>query len=222
MTHPNITLIIADDHELIRDALKTALEKKAPFTVLATARNGNELIKLVKKHNPDVVITDIKMPVMDGIDATRCIRLSHPDISVMALTMIDNEFSIVEMLEAGALGYLNKGADITEIIEAVYKVYDKLPYYCSTTNACLGKQIAQSKFDPYEKFKPIFTEQEIRIIRLISKGIPTKQISAVLNIKPRTVDAHRRNILDNLQIKNSIGIMIYAIRHNLIKIEELP
>jgi two-component system, NarL family, response regulator NreC len=217
-----LKIVIADDHQLIREGLTNALHKNDSLKVLGQATNGQELVELVKEFQPDVVLTDIKMPILNGIEATRKIKAINPDIEVVGLSFIENEFAIVELLEAGALGYASKSSSIDEIIEAISKVYNKIPFYCSTTTAFLEKEIAVSSFNPYRRFKPIFTEQEIRVIRCITKGMTSQQISDYLGITVRTVDAHRRNILCNLKLKTPIGIMIYAIKNNLIAIDELP
>jgi DNA-binding NarL/FixJ family response regulator len=217
-----LSVVIADDHELVRDGLKTALEKKGDFKVIGQAANGKELVELVSILHPEIVVTDINMPVMNGVQATRIIKSLCPDIGIIAVSFMDNEFSVVEMLEAGALGYICKSSGVAELREAIWKVYSKIPYFCASTSALLGQRIAESSFDPYKKFKPIFTEQEIRVIRMIALGKNSREISELLDIKLRTVDAHRRNILENLAIKSPVGIMIYAIKNHIISVEEFP
>jgi DNA-binding NarL/FixJ family response regulator len=217
-----LSIVVADDHELVRDGLKAALEKKGDFKVIGQAANGRELIELVSGLHPDIVVTDINMPVVNGVQAAKVISSLYPDIGIIAISFMDNEFAVVEMLEAGALGYITKSSDVSELREAIWKVYSKIPYLCSSTSVFLGQQIAQSSFDPYKKFKPLFTEQEIRIIRLIALGKNSREISDLLEIKLRTVDAHRRNILENLNIKSPVGIMIYAIKNHIVSLEELP
>lgn len=180
MLVPSYRIVIADDHHLIREGLSSAIAKKSNHIIVAQAKNGKELIELVKVYKPDIVITDIKMPVLDGIEATKQIIKFNPDIGVIALSFMDNEYAVVDILQAGALGYLSKSADISEILEAISKVYNRLPYYCATTTRLLAKEIALSCFNPYKKFKPVFTEQELRVIRLISLGRSSKEVSDIL------------------------------------------
>src|SRR6187401_2996061 len=120
---PPIKVVIADDHEIFRDGLKLMLSKFTTIALLGDASNGRELLQLIATAKPDIVITDIKMPLMDGVEVTRYITQHHPDIGVIALSMFDEISLIVEMLEAGASGYLVKDCDKTEIKEAIERVY---------------------------------------------------------------------------------------------------
>src|SRR3982751_6497386 len=161
-----ISLVIADDHEIFRDGLAMMLAKQPKITLEGQAEDGKELIELVKTKNPDIVLADIKMPRMDGIEATKFLTAHFPDVRIIALSMFDEEELIVEMLEAGAKGYLLKNADKQEIIEAITCVYQDNIFYCRQTSARLAAMIVKSRFNPSKEAVPVFTERETEIIRL--------------------------------------------------------
>jgi Response regulator containing a CheY-like receiver domain and an HTH DNA-binding domain len=215
-TYGNIKVAIADDHEIFRDGLRVMLQKQPDILLLAEAANGRELIEQVKTQQPDIVISDVKMPVMDGVAATRHLAENFPHIGIIALTMFDEEDLIIDMLEAGAKGYLLKNADKNEIIEAIKSVYNQQPYYCRHTSNKLAQLVAKSKFNPYkQKQKPEFNEREIDIIRDICNGYTSKQIAEKIFLSVRTVEGLRLRIMEKMDVKNTAGIIIYAIKHNL-------
>src|SRR5882724_4657588 len=139
----NISLVIADDHEIFRDGLALMLSKQGDLSLMGQAEDGNELIEMVERLKPDLVITDIKMPRLDGIAATRLLLQKNPDIKIIALSMFDEDNLIVEMLEAGAKGYLLKNADKKEILEAIVTVYEDNIFYCKHTSARLASLIVK-------------------------------------------------------------------------------
>ncbi len=209
-------VVIADDHEIFRDGFKMILGKMDNCILIGEASNGRELLELVDRENPDLVITDIKMPGMDGIEATRKIREKWPLMGVIALSMFNEDELILEMLEAGANGYLLKNADKVEIIEAIEAVVAGDPYYCRSTNSKLAKLIANSRFHPFHRKKAVeYSEKEIEIIRFICQEMTNKEIAEKLFLSIRTVEGHRLRILDKMGVKNSIGLVIYAIQHNI-------
>jgi DNA-binding NarL/FixJ family response regulator len=211
-----IKLILADDHEIFRDGFRAMIKKQSAVELVGEAANGEELIELSHKLLPDVIITDIKMPRMDGIEATK--RLSHdlPQVGIIALSMFDEENLIVEMLEAGAKGYLLKNAHKNEILEAINAVYYNQTYYCSDTSSKLAQMIARSKFSPFNKTaKPDFSDREISIMRLICQEMSNKEIAAELNLSIRTIEGYRDKIQDKIGAKNAAGIVVYAIRNNI-------
>lgn len=211
-----ITIIIADDHELFRDGFKVLLNKIKSVQLVAEASNGEELIQLVQHHRPDIVITDIKMPVMDGITATRNLAKQFPQTGIIALSMFEEENLIVDMLEAGAKGYLLKNAQKTEILHAITEVYHGHNYYCAETNKKLINLIARSAHDSqYRVGRNDFNDKEINIIRLICQEMSNREIAEHLNLSKRTVEGYRDRIMEKIGAKNSIGIVIYAVRHNI-------
>ncbi|HTD92820.1 MAG TPA: response regulator transcription factor [Chitinophagaceae bacterium] len=209
-----IRVIIADDHEIFRDGLKLMLNKQPGIELIAEAEDGKELIEKTIDLQPDVIITDVKMPRMDGASATRYLTEHHPDISIIALTMFDEEEQIIEMLEAGAKGYLLKNADKDEIKDAIQSVYEKMPYYCKHTSHRLAQMVAKSKFNPYrQKVKVEFNEREKEIISCICDGITNKEIAEKIYLSVRTVEGLRMKIMEKMNVKNTAGIIIYAIKN---------
>jgi DNA-binding NarL/FixJ family response regulator len=163
-----IRLVIADDHDIYRDGLNILLSKDKDIQVVGEASNGRRLIELVKLCKPDVVISDLIMPDMDGIEAIKAISELGLPVRCIALSTFDSDHLIVRALEVGALGYIIKNAQRGEIIEAVKKVYEYNPYYCKSTSSKLVRMISYSRFNPYTKSNlDLFSEKEKEIIRLI-------------------------------------------------------
>jgi DNA-binding NarL/FixJ family response regulator len=217
-TLADIKLVIADDHEIFRDGFKLMLSKFPEIMLVGEAANGRELMELIEKENPDVILTDIKMPVMDGIEATKKIAELYPDKGIIGLSMYDDDELIIEMLEAGAKGYLIKNAGKDQIIEAIKTVYNDEPYYCKTTSHKLTQMIAKSRFNPYKKTeKAEFSEREKEIIACICDEMTNKEIGDKLFISVRTVEGHRLKILEKMNVKNTVGLVVYAIKNGIVK-----
>ncbi|WP_462221867.1 response regulator [Ferruginibacter sp.] len=216
MSTTAIKIVIADDHEIFRDGLKLMLQRQTDIIVAGEAADGKELIELVKHTLPDVIITDVKMPQLDGVAATKYLTEHYPSIGIIALTMFDEEDLIVDMLEAGAKGYLLKNADKTEIIEAVHTVANNEPHYCRLTSQKLAGMVAKSKFNWHlKKEKPEFNEREQEIICYICEGLTNKEIGEKIFLSVRTVEGLRLKIIEKMNVKNTAGIIVYAIREHL-------
>lgn len=216
--HYPVRLLIADDHELLREGFHTMLVKYPNIELVGEAENGQELVDLTSELKPDVIITDIKMPKLDGIAATKLITQKHPDIRIIAFTMFEEEALIVEMLEAGAHGYLLKSSSKDEILEAIQAVIRYKAYYCRETTRRLAHLISKSKFDLKTGLeKPLFTEKELQIIRMICDGMANKQIAGKLKLSNRTIEGHRERIQEKMKTKNTAGIVVYAIRAGIYK-----
>jgi two-component system response regulator NreC len=217
-----IRLVIADDHEIFRDGLALMLSKQQDIELIGQAGNGRELVSLVNELLPDVVMTDVKMPIMDGIEATRYLLSQHDSLKIIALSMFDEENLIVDMLEAGAKGYLLKNADKQEILDAIQSVYEDKPYYCHHTSSKLASLISKSKFNPYRKKEPLlFTDREKEIIRLICQQLTAQEIADKVFLSKRTVEGHRTKILEKMNVKNTAGVVIFALKHRLVSEEEV-
>jgi DNA-binding NarL/FixJ family response regulator len=214
-----IRIVLADDHEIFRDGFNVMLRKQTDINLVGEAANGMELIEITGRLMPDIILTDIKMPGVDGIEATRILTKLYPGINIIALSMFDDDNLIIDMLEAGAKGYLLKSAQKNEIIEAVKTVYKNETYYCKNTSTRLIQMIAQSRFNPYTEIqKPVFSKNEIDMIILICQGATNKEIAAKLFLSTRTIEGYREKIQEKMNVKNTAGIVIYAIKAGIYKI----
>lgn len=214
-----ISIIIADDHEIFRDGFRSMVKKFPELKIIGEAENGKDLVKLALQLNPDVILTDIKMPGMDGVEATRELVAAKPGISIIALSMFDEDNLIIDMLEAGAKGYLLKNANKEEIMEAIRAVSKDKNYYCKNTSEKLLQLIAKSKFNPYKKItKPQFSEKEITVIGLVCDQYSNKEIAEKLNLSIRTIEGYRERIEEKMDVHNTAGIVVYAIKNGIYKI----
>jgi two-component system response regulator NreC len=212
-----IRLVIADDHEIFRDGLALMLSKQNTVVLTGQAADGEELLRLVADTEPDIVLTDIKMPRLGGIAAAKILLQRYPNLKIIALSMFDEEALIVDMLEAGAKGYLLKNADKKEILQAILTVYEGSIYYCKHTTAQLASLIVKSKFDAHRKLQePLFTDREKEIVRLICRQHTAQEIGDLLFISKRTVEGYRTRILEKMEVKNTAGVVIFALKHHLI------
>jgi DNA-binding NarL/FixJ family response regulator len=218
----SIRLVIADDHEIFRDGLALMLSKQETISLVGQAADGQELIQVVMDTKPDLVLTDIKMPGIDGITASKYLLQQLPQLKIIALSMFGEENLIVEMLETGAKGYLLKNADKAEILESIFTVCKGDIFYCKLTTARLASLIVRSKFDPHKKDPSLlFTDRERQIIQLICKQFTAQEIGEQLFLSKRTVEGYRTKILEKMEVKNTAGVVVFALKHSLIREEDI-
>jgi DNA-binding NarL/FixJ family response regulator len=207
---------MADDHEIFRDGLRLLASRLEGVDMVAMAENGKQLIEFVEKFKPDIVLTDIRMPVMDGMEATRFIVKNFSDVGVVGLTMYEEEDQIIDMLEAGAKGYLLKNASKEEIQQAIHTVYNGQNYYCGQTLLKMTRLIAKTKFQQDEKrSKILFTDKELEIIKLLCDGLTSKEIANTIHLSYRTVEGYRTKIQEKMEVHNTASIIIYALKNKL-------
>jgi DNA-binding NarL/FixJ family response regulator len=214
-----IRLLIADDHELIRRGFHLLLEQQTDIEIAGEATDGKDLLDQAATLEPDIVICDIKMPVMDGIEATRKLKKAYPHIGVIALSMFNDDHLIVAMLEAGAQGYLLKNTNKQEVSEAVHAVYHGGNYFCAATSAKLAMLIGMSQFNPHRApVRPEFTEKEIRVMQLICEELQNVEIAKAMNMAVRTVEGYRERIFEKTGVKNIAGLAVFAIKYGYYKV----
>jgi DNA-binding NarL/FixJ family response regulator len=209
-----IKIIIADDHPVFINGVSALLKEVPEFEVVASAENGNALIEQVTLYEPDVVLTDIQMPVKDGIEATKEICKRFPKIKVIALTMLSESIFIKKMLAAGASGYVLKTIDKEALIKVIKKVAAGEKHFCfeaveQLINNFSNKTSAENPLDS-------LTKREKEILTLIAQGLTDKQIADVIFLSPFTVITHRKNILSKLSLKNKVEITRFAMENNLL------
>ena len=214
-----IRVVIADDHEIFREGLDVLFKKQNDIELVGEAVNGKQLIEITERLLPDIVLTDIKMPVMDGIQATKIITEKFPQVGVIALSMFEDENLIVDMLEAGARGYLIKNAHKHEVIASIKAVHNQESYFCNYTSMKLAKLIGRSRFNLLkDPMRLEFSEKEKEVIQLICEEFSNKEISSKLHLSIRTIEGYREKILEKMKVKNSAGIVVYAIKHGIYKL----
>lgn len=214
-----VRLVIADDHAIFRKGLTTMLMAETGLQVVGEAGNGKELVAVVQDKKPDVVITDIQMPVMGGLEATKAIKKDNPTVGVVALSMFEDENMVLAMMQAGAKGYLLKNTSKEEIAHAVQVVSTQGTYYCSTASNNMVRLMERTGFNPYAQSKqPQFSERDVQIIRLLCREYSNKEIAAALHINQRAVEGARERIQEKTGAHNMVGIVVYAIRHGIFNI----
>jgi DNA-binding NarL/FixJ family response regulator len=213
-------IIIADDHPIFRDGFKVLLQNQDDLQLIAEAEDGRQLVQMVEQFEPDLVFTDIKMPGMDGVEATRILSKKYPGMGIIALSMFNDDHLIMDMLYAGARGYLLKNTNKTELLEAAKSVQAGKNYYCSATSAKLARMIGESRFNPFQAAPSVpITGRELEIIQLICAQKSNKEIADQLGLSPRTVESHREHIIRKIGARNVTGIVLYAIKHQLIRMD---
>lgn len=216
MEKKGIKVLIADDHALFRNGLRSLLTQARNIEVIGEVSNGQELVRKAIDLSPDVVLTDISMPVMDGVLATREITRKKLGCRVVVLSAFGKEEPILKMLEAGAMGYVLKSADADEIAEAVRTVYNHKPYFCREITEKLT-DIVTKNYQLPPQLDIHFTEREKEIMRLICKECTSKEIAFTLNLSKRTVEGHRTRIMDKIGAKSIAGIITFALARGIYK-----
>jgi len=214
-----IRLLIADDHSFIIDGIVALLSNDAKFEVVGISNSGKDAIHKFELLHPDIVIMDISMPEISGIEATKLIIGEHPAAKIIALTQHDDIEYILEFLKVGGLGYILKTANKNELIEAITSVNNGSRYISSSVSKIMvDGLISSNKRDDSEKEIPL-TKREIEIIKLISDDLTNNEIADKLNISLRTVETHRRNLMQKLDVKSTVALIRWAIQHKIMSIK---
>jgi len=212
-----IRYIIADDHKIFREGLKMVLEDDEQIKLTGEASNGLELMELLQQKKPDIILLDIKMPGMDGFEATRNIRLKYPKIKILILTMYDEPHFILHMVQAGANGYLLKNAEADEIKVAIRAVYESGNYFNDMVSKTMLRTIARTDKTGMEfKSNIQLSEKEVRMLQLICQELTTAEIADELSISSRTAEGLRASLLDKIGVRNTAGLVLYAIKTGLV------
>lgn len=224
MTYPDlkksIKVAIADDHALFRAGVRTALAEKIDIELIAEADNGLELLRLLIDKEPDVILLDIQMPVMDGVTALPEIRKIYPAVKIIVLSMHNEHSMISRLMEIGANSYLTKNTDSDTIYEAIKTCVEQDFYFNELTNKALltGLRSRRADMDVHED--SLLSEKEVRTLRLLCEEKSTKEIAVILGISPRTVEAIRDKLKLKTGSKTMAGLVTYAIKHGIFKTED--
>src|SRR5450432_3007968 len=213
-----INVIIADDHVLYRAGVKNALSSKKNIKVIAEADNGSHLLNLLKGIQPDVILLDIQMPIMDGIATLPEIKKLYPHIRVIMLTMMDDQSMITKLMELGANSYLTKTSDSEIIYEAIKTCYEQEYYFNSLTNKALLTNLRHNirSFVKHHHEDAILSEKEITVLRLMSEEKNTQEIAESVELSPRSIEAIRDKLKTKTGAKSTAGLIMFAVKHKLL------
>ena len=213
-----IKVIIADDHVLYRVGVKTALSAKKDIKVIAEVDNGFHLLNLLKAVQPDVILLDIQMPIMDGIATLPELKKLYPNIKIIMLTMMDDQKMIRKLMDLGANSYLLKTSDSEIIYEAIKTCYEQDFYLSSLTNKPLLNNLRQKipSSIKTQQENVILSEKEIAVLRLICEEKSTREIAEALKLSPRTIEAIRDRLKTKTGAKSTTGLIMYAVKNNLL------
>ena len=217
----NIKILIVDDHEVVRDGLKNILLSLNNVSIAGEAANGEDSISLYDSLKPDLVIMDISMPGMNGIEATRIIKENDPNAKILILTMHDNQEYLNQIIRSGAKGFVLKNTDKEELLDAVKTVAGGENFFSKDISKLIIENYIRSAkdSDKNEGYKEVpLTKREVEILKCIAEGNSNQEIANKLYISYNTVDTHRKNIMHKLSIKNTAGLVRYAIEKGLINL----
>lgn len=213
MTNAKIRLLIADDHVILRDGIISLLRPEELFAVTGTAGNGYEVLELIAENEYDVCLLDINMPGLDGIETAKLIKERKPEIKIIMLTTYNDREIISELVQIGVAGYLLKNSDKQELVEAIQKVMKGRYYFSGEVEKIILAGLTEKRTaEPV-----VLTERELQVIKLLASEYTNEKIAAELNISFRTVETHRKNIMQKTKASNLAGLIKYAYAKGLLK-----
>ncbi len=211
-----IKIVLVDDHKILRDGLRNVIGRHTHMEVTGEADNGRDAIRICEKLQPDIVIMDVSMEGLNGVEATKQITSASPGIKIIGLSMHENKRFILGMFRAGAFGYLLKDSDADELIKAIETVTANKKYISQD----ISGTILQELMSPTIETNPELSSREKEILQLIAEGKSSKEIADILFLSPKTVDVHRRNIMDKLDLHTIPELTKYAIKTGLTPLDE--
>lgn len=212
----SIKIALADDHTLIRKSIRAMLEQD-DFQVVCEASNGKELIEGLKGKSPQVVVMDVSMPVLDGVQTTLWLKKNMPDVHVLALSMMDDDTTVIRMIRAGARGYVLKDVEPRELRKAIRDIADKGYYYSELVTGKVFHSLHSDEENLIAEQTTNLTERELEFLKHCCSEMSYKQIADAMVVSPRTVDGYRDALFDKLEVKSRIGLVLYATKSKLVQ-----
>lgn len=214
-----IKLLVVDDHTIVREGISALLELSPETVVLGEASNGKEALEMTEKLQPDVVLMDIVMPIMDGLEATRCISKDYPGVKVLVLTQYDDREHVFQVIEAGAIGFIDKSTVSSELIRGIRAVYRGDSFLSPQVARYLVDDFRQEyagrkNQDPYTRL----TDREREIFKLLAEGYTTREIAGHLVLSPKTIEGHKTRLMSKLDLRNRVELIKYAMRKGIVKL----
>jgi DNA-binding NarL/FixJ family response regulator len=217
----SIKVILVDDHQLVRDGIRSLIKDAKNIDVIEEASDGYELLEKLKTTKPDIIVLDVSMPRLSGIETTKKITQEFPDVKVLVLSMFTSEEYIFNAIKAGAKGYLPKNTSKKELLEAIYSINAGNEYFSdSISNIILKSYIKKTKTnDDYSgKKQNVLSSRELEILTLFAEGNTNQEIAEKLFLSIRTVESHKNHIMQKLELKTTVDLVKFAIKNNIIQL----
>ncbi|NQV03819.1 MAG: response regulator transcription factor [Bacteroidia bacterium] len=217
----HIEIFLVDDHQLVRDGIKALLAGISDIHIIGEANNGTELLETIKSKQPDIILMDISLPDISGIDLTRMLSQSHPEIRVLMLSMYTNEDFVFNAVKAGAKGYLPKNTSRQELLDAIYSIHDGHEFFSDSISKVILKRFLRQATQPEvgaEDSPQPLTTREQEILKLFAEGHNNKEISTRLKISIRTVESHKNHIVKKLGLKSTVEMVKFAIKNKIVEL----
>lgn len=214
-----IKILLADDHTILREGLKSLLSTEPDIEIIGEVSNGYDAIALAGRIKPDIVLMDIGMPVMNGIEATRKLKEQYPEIKVLILTQYDSQEYLFTVLSAGASGYVLKRTASSELVWAIKTVHEGLAYLSPVMTQTLIREYLKTE-DTSSKTKDVLTPREQEVLKLIAEGLTNQEIADTLVLSLKTVQTHRAHIMEKLNFHDRTELVKYAIKKGVISVDE--
>lgn len=214
-------IILVDDHQIVRDGIKALLKDEESVEILAEAQSGEEILDLLGKVSPDMLIMDISMPGASGIETAKQVSKSYPQVKLLFLSMFLSEDFILGAINAGAKGYLPKNTTKEELIQAIISIMQGKDYFNKEVSDIIMQNYVKKakEKDTAKDFKVILTSREIEILKLFADGLTNQEIAELLFISVRTVESHKTHIMQKLGLKSTVELIKYAIKNNITSVE---
>lgn len=208
-------IVLVDDHEIVREGMCALLQRRPDVEVVGQAGDGRTAVALVQKLQPDIVIMDIGMPNLNGIDATQQMLAENPHLKILALSTHSDAWMVAKMIRAGAKGYMLKESAFSELANALDVIMEGKTYLCSKIAGVVFTDYVNMLTNPNWKLGELLTTREREVLQLVAEGRTTRQIAQILGLSPKTVDSHRDHIMKKLNIRTVAGLTKYAIQEGL-------
>src|SRR6516225_8454735 len=213
----NLQILIADDHDVVRKGLRMLIEERPGWIVCAEARSGREAVTLAAEHQPDIVVLDVSMPDLNGLEATRLIRKADPKSEVLVITHHDSDEMAAEVIDAGARGYVLKSDSDQDLVHAVESLSRHKPYFTARVTEMFLQNRADGAVAPVEAVRHRLTVREVEILQLLAEGKTAKEVASILGIATKTSDTHRTNIMRKLNLHSIAELVRYAVRNKIVE-----
>ncbi len=218
-----IQLMLVDDHEMVREGLVVFLSSQPDFEVIDQAGNGQEALEKLKQRQPDVILMDLIMPVMDGIEATQRVKFLYPQIEIIALTSFIDDEKVVAAIKAGVSGYIMKDVNPIELAQAIRSAAEGEVFLVPAAARFLAKKMRPDFLNAKDSNRSLenLTNREIEVLTWVAKGLTNQEIATRLTISIKTVKVHVGNILQKLKLDNRVQAVLYALSHDLVSLDEI-